>query len=295
MNSFTELWQSISGPETWISLGKTVLRLIIITCMAVIINKVGRRIIERTFKERRHSPIQLSNRREQTLSKLLKNVLVYLLSFIVIVMILDTFGVPVSTLLAGAGVAGLAIGFGAQSLVKDVISGFFIIFEDQFSVGDYILINNLEGTVEEIGLRTTKVQSWTGEQHIIPNGDISMVTNYSIHNGISVVEINVPYENDIKQVEILLDEIIAGLPNKYEEFVGIPEINGVTNLELSNFVIRVIAETLPGSQWAGERIIRKEVKDQLFQEGIEIPSPRIVVYSRDSQEDDNQVRKGAND
>lgn len=262
--------------------------------MAVIINKVGRRIIERTFKERRHSPIQLSNRREQTLSKLLKNVLVYLLSFIVIVMILDTFGVPVSTLLAGAGVAGLAIGFGAQSLVKDVISGFFIIFEDQFSVGDYILINNLEGTVEEIGLRTTKVQSWTGEQHIIPNGDISMVTNYSIHNGISVVEINVPYENDIKQVEILLDEIIAGLPNKYEEFVGIPEINGVTNLELSNFVIRVIAETLPGSQWAGERIIRKEVKDQLFQEGIEIPSPRIVVYSRDSQEDDNQVRKGAN-
>src|SRR5690625_1552052 len=129
-------------------------------------------------------------------------------------MVLETFGVPVSTLLAGAGVVGLAIGFGAQSLVKDIISGFFIIFEDQFSVGDYIMINSLEGTVEEIGLRTTKIESWTGEQHVIPNGDISIVTNYSIHNGISVVEVNVPYENDINEVKRLLDEIISGLPNK---------------------------------------------------------------------------------
>ena len=294
MNSFTELWQSISGPETWISLGKTVLRLIVIIVMSIIINRIGKRIIEQLFKEKRHSPILLSNRREQTLSRLLKNVLTYIISFIVIVMVLDEFGVPVSTLLAGAGVVGLAIGFGAQSLVKDIISGFFIIFEDQFSVGDYIMINSLEGTVEEIGLRTTKIESWTGEQHVIPNGDISIVTNYSIHNGISVVEVNVPYENDINEVERLLDEIISGLPNKYEEFVSIPEINGVTNLELSNFVIRVIAETLPGSQWAGERIIRKEVKDQLFNQGIEIPSPRIVVYSRDRQEEEDQARKGAN-
>src|SRR5690625_6943781 len=104
-------------------------------------------------------------------------------------MVLETFDVNIGALLAGAGIAGLAIGFGAQSLVKDVISGFFIIFEDQFSVGDYILINNLEGTVEEIGLRTTKVQSWTGEQHIIQNGDISMVIIYSIHNGLSFVEL----------------------------------------------------------------------------------------------------------
>src|SRR5690625_7480604 len=122
--------------------------------MAVIINKIGRGIIERTFQERRHSPIQLSNRREQTLSKLLKNVLVYLLSFIVIVMILDTFGVPVSTLLAGAGVSGLAIGFGAQCMVKDVISGFFIIFDDKFSVVVSILINNVDGTVEDIEFST---------------------------------------------------------------------------------------------------------------------------------------------
>lgn len=285
-----ELWEYISGPEMWFSLGKISFKIISIIILAVFINQIGRRIIDRLFTGRRHMPIQLSSRREQTLSKLLKNVLLYLLTFIVIVMILDTFDVPVSTLLAGAGVAGLAVGFGAQSLVKDIISGFFIIFEDQFSVGDYVNINGLEGTVEEIGLRTTKIQSWTGEQNIIPNGDISLVTNYSIHNGLSVVDINVPYENDIKQVETLLEEIITAIPDKYEEFVGTPEINGVTNLELSNFVIRVIAETLPASQWAGERIIRKEVKEQLFKHGIDIPSPRIVVYSKDREEDENSER-----
>src|SRR5690625_1639850 len=205
--------------------------------LGIIINKIGKRIIERTFLNRRHLPIQISSRREQTLSKLLTNILMYLIAFIVIVMILDILGVPISTLLAGAGVAGLAIGFGAQSLVKDVISGFFIIFEDQFSVGDYIMIHNMEGTVEEIGLRTTKIQGWTGEQYVIPNGDISLVTNYSIHNGLAVVEINIPYENDVREVEQYLERIISDLPNKYEEFTSPPEIHGVTNLELSNFEI----------------------------------------------------------
>lgn len=293
MKALTELWAYISQPEIWISLSEVILKIIFIIILGIIINKIGNKIVERTFSSRKHIRINMSDRREKTLSKLLKNVLVYVIGFIVIVMVLETMGVPVSTLLAGAGVAGLAIGFGAQSLVQDIISGFFIIFEDQFSVGDYIKIENFEGTVEEIGFRTTKLEAWTGEQYVIPNGDITFVTNYSIHNGLSIVEINIPYENDVQQVERLLDGIIAQLPNKYEEFVGAPEINGVTKLEMSNFVIRVIAETSPGSQWAGERIIRKEVKDQLFKHDIDIPSPRIVVYSRNSEEEDNRVRKGA--
>jgi len=295
LHSIEKLWEYLSQPEVWISFGEIILKIFTIIMLGIIINKIGKRIIERAFLNRRHLPIQISSRREQTLSKLLTNILMYLIAFIVIVMILDILGVPISTLLAGAGVAGLAIGFGAQSLVKDVISGFFIIFEDQFSVGDYIMIHNMEGTVEEIGLRTTKIQGWTGEQYVIPNGDISLVTNYSIHNGLAVVEINIPYENDVREVEQHLERIISDLPNKYEEFTSPPEIHGVTNLELSNFVIRVIAETWPSYQWAGERIIRKEVKEQLFKQGIDIPSPRIVVYSRDRQEDnEHHIRKGAN-
>src|SRR5699024_7860726 len=275
----------LSQPEVWISFGEIILKIFTIIMLGIIINKIGKRIIERAFLNRRHLPIQISSRREQTLSKLLTNILMYLIAFIVIVMILDILGVPISTLLAGAGVAGLAIGFGAQSLVKDVISGFFIIFEDQFSVGDYIMIRNMEGTVEEIGLRTTRIQGWTGEQYVIQNEDISLVTNYSIHYGLAVVEMNITYENDVHEIELHLERIISDLPNKYEELTSSPEIAGVTNSELSNFVIRVIEQTWSSYQWAGERIIRKEVKEQLFKQGIDIPSPRIVVYSRDRQED----------
>src|SRR5690625_4630327 len=263
-----ELWEYISGPDLWLGLGKITLKIGGIVLLAMIINQIGKRFIDGIFNSERPSnkrrPLQLSNRREKTLSKLLKNILLYLLTFIVIVMILDTFDVPVSTLLAGAGVAGLAIGFGAQSLVKDMISGFFIVFEDQFSVGDYVDIGGFEGDVEEVGFRTTKIQSWTGEQIIIPNGDISLVTNYSAHNGLAVVEVKVPYESDMNQIEALINEVIIELPNRYDEFVGIPEIAGVTDLDLSNFAIRIVAETAPVMHWSAERIIRKEVKEKLF-------------------------------
>ena len=106
-------------------------------------------------------------------------------------LILGQVGLNLGPLLAGAGVLGLAIGFGAQSLVKDVITGFFIIFEDQFGVGDVIQIDQFKGTVEEIGIRVTRIKSWTGEVHIIPNGNIKQVTNFSTYNSIAVVDVSI--------------------------------------------------------------------------------------------------------
>src|SRR5699024_3469987 len=145
-----------------------------------------------------------------------------------------------------------------------------IVFEDQFSVGDYVTVAGVEGTVEEIGLRTTKILSWTGELNVVPNGNITQVTNYSVHNGLAVVDVNIPYESDVEKAELIIEQIAT-----------VPEIIGVQSLETSHFVIRVIAETLPVYQWAGARIIRKEIKQGLYREDIDIPSPRIVVYSRD--------------
>ncbi len=289
--SFVSFLDYLSGPDLWVTIGKVVLRLILILGLGLIAKIIGNKIIDAIFKERKNMPIQItSTRREQTLRNLLKSVLSYVLSFIVIVMILDVFHIPIGTLLAGAGVAGLAIGFGAQSLVQDIISGFFIIFEDQFSVGDYVSVSGAEGTVETIGFRTTKIQGWTGEQYVIPNGNITQVVNYSIHNGLSVVDINLPYESDIAHAEKIIEEIINDLPEKHHVFRGKPVVYGVQMLELSNYVIRVVAETEPVYQWAGERIIRKEVKEGLFQQGIDIPSPRIVVYSNER----NQLKKEEN-
>ena len=286
-NELDKFWEYISGPDLWLAIGSAAFRIVLIIIIATFIIRMSKKIIYRVFsdhKRKRATPIRITARRENTLKKLSANVISYVVYFIAFIMILDNvLGFNVGALLAGAGVAGLAIGFGAQNLVRDIISGFFIIFEDQFSVGDYVLVSGVEGTVEEIGLRTTKVLSWTGEMNVFPNGDITQVTNYSVNNGLSVVDINIPYESDIDIAEQIIEDKAKTLPKKYEEIVSEPEILGVQSLEESHFVIRVVAETEPSLQWFGERMIRKEMKEALYSQGIDIPSPRLVMYSRNER------------
>src|SRR5690625_352424 len=264
-------------------LGKGFFRIVLIWVLATLVIRIGRKVTEQLFQNKQRGPIRITARREATLKKLIQNMLSYVIYFIAFIMTLESVGIEIGPLLAGAGVAGLAIGFGAQNLVRDIISGFFIIFEDQFSVDDYVLVSGVEGTVEEIGLRTTKILSWTGEMNVFPNGDITQVTNYSVNNGLSVVDINIPYESDIDTAEKIIEDIAKTLPKKYEEIVSEPEILGVQSLEESHFVIRVVAETEPSLQWFGERMIRKEMKEGLYSQGIDIPSPRLVMYSRNER------------
>ncbi|RWZ54793.1 mechanosensitive ion channel family protein [Halobacillus fulvus] len=252
--------------------------------MAFIVIKVGRRIVTQFFTNRKKGPFRISQRREATLNKLVLNTLSYVVYFIAAIMILETFSINIGALLAGAGVAGLAIGFGAQNLVRDVISGFFIIFEDQFSVGDYIQTSGVEGFVEEIGLRTCKVKAWTGEVHILPNGNVTQVTNYSIHNSIAVVDVSIAYEEDIEQAEKAIQELLEEMPERYEEMLDVPKLLGVQTLGASDVVMRIIAEVNPMEHWAIAREMRKEVKNRLDQVGIEIPFPRMVMYSRQEEE-----------
>lgn len=291
MNWLTNAWHSIYTYLTegalWIGLGQVILKIIVIIILAYVFKNIGSKVIDGIFSNKRHMPLKstTNGKREQTLNNLSKNILSYFLMFVVVMMILDTFHVPIKTMLAGAGVAGLAIGFGAQNLVKDVIAGFFIIFENQFSVGDYIEIGDIEGDVLIVGMRNTKLRSYFGQTYIIPNGQINVLTNYSASNGFAMVEVNIPYETDILAVEKLVAETLINLPEKHDLFVGMPEINGVQALELSNYVLRIRAETIPVMQWEGARIIRKEVKGNLFENGIEIPSPRMVVYSKDEEKE----------
>ncbi|HLS08913.1 mechanosensitive ion channel family protein [Lentibacillus sp.] len=286
----TDLWEYITGPDLWLEIGEALLQAIAIIVIAIIVVRLGNKVIWRLFENRSRGPIRITERREITIKKLIQNTMKYTVYFIAFIMVLDgAFGLEIRALLAGAGVAGLAIGFGAQNLVRDIISGFFIIFEDQFSVGDYIRTAGVEGYVEEIGMRTTKIESWTGEQHVLPNGSVTQVTNYSIHNGLAVVDINVPYENDVVAAEQIIDDVAKTLPDQYEAIVRVPEIIGVQSLETSHYTIRVIAETLPSYQWAGARIIRKEVKEVLYKEGIQIPAPRLVMYSRNQEPNSLQI------
>ena len=212
--------------------------------------------------------------------KLLENVLTYVVYFIAIMSILAALTIDVKAMLAGAGIVGLAVGFGAQSLVKDIITGFFIIFEDQFSVGDYVRIGQFEGTVEEIGLRTTKINSFTGEIHILPNGSIVEVTNFSLYNSVAVLDIGIAYEGDLEYAEKVLQEYLETTTEKYPELVKTPELLGVQQFGASEVILRIVAESLPMKHWYMGRQLRKDIKRVLDEHGVEIPFPRMVMYSR---------------
>lgn len=283
--SFSNLISFLSSDELWKWVIATFSRILIIIVLAYVAKFIGNRVIDSVFKERSRIPLRLTtNRREQTLKNLLRNILSYVIVFIVILMILDTFEVPIKTMLAGAGVVGLAVGFGAQNLVKDIIAGFFIIFEDQFAVGDYIETGDIEGDVEVIGLRTTKLRSFYGQTYVIPNGQMHIINNYSVSNGFAMVEIKIPYEANHHEVEQMVEGVLERIPSQHDVFVGRPFISGVKDFEYSSYILRIRAETLPVMQWEGARIIRKEIKENLFENGIDIPSPRVVVSMKDKKE-----------
>jgi small conductance mechanosensitive channel len=269
---------------TWVAIGAGIIKIIIIAVIANIIIRIGKVTIHNIFKIRDRSPLRTSERREETLSKLLDNVLSYVIYFIAIMMVLSVLGIDVKALLAGAGIVGLAIGFGAQSLVKDILSGFFIIFEDQFSVGDHIRVGQFEGDVEAIGLRTTKIKSWTGELHILPNGSITQVTNFSLNNSVIAIDVSIAYQEDIDKAERVIKELLEKLPEQYVDLIKAPELLGVQNIGPSEIVLRIIAETLPMKHFYIARLIRKEVKLKLDENGIEIPFPRLVMFTRDGQQ-----------
>ncbi|MFZ5597392.1 MAG: mechanosensitive ion channel family protein [Bacillota bacterium] len=223
----------------------------------------------------------IENRRAKTMESLLKNITTYLVFFVAGIMILQALNIDTGPILASAGILGLAVGFGAQNLVKDVISGFFIIFEDQFSVGDYVEIGGVTGTVEEIGLRACKIRQWTGQLHIIPNGGIAQIANYSRGYMMAVVTVGIAYEEDIdRTIEVLRQECLAAradLPSILED----PEVQGVTALGDSSVSIRTVARTVPGEQWNVERELMKRFKKALHRANIEIPYPRRVVTYRE--------------
>ncbi|MBT2733178.1 mechanosensitive ion channel family protein [Bacillus sp. ISL-7] len=272
------LIDKFQNEDTWLNMGEALLKILVILIITNILIRIGKLMIHNIFKIRNLSPLNTSDRREETLSRLLDNVLSYVVYFIAFMMILSVLGIDVKALIAGAGVVGLAVGFGAQSLVKDIISGFFIIFEDQFSVGDHVRIGQYEGNVETIGLRTTKIKSWTGELHILPNGSIIEVTNFSINNSIAVVDIAIAYGEDIAKAEKVIEDTIQFMPAQYEELVKAPELLGIQTMGATEVVLRVVAETQPMKQAAVSRNIRRDIKLQLDENGIKAPNPRVVMY-----------------
>ncbi|QYA43636.1 mechanosensitive ion channel family protein [Macrococcoides bohemicum] len=276
----------------WLNIATDILWSIMLIIIAVIIVRIVNKFIEQFFRVRRKTNFSQSTKRDTTLIKLLQNIASYVIWFIVLTTILSNFGVKVESIIAGAGIAGIAIGFGAQTLVKDVITGFFIIFENQFDVGDYVRINTTgttvaEGTVQSIGLRSTRIKSFTGELTILPNGTMNEIVNFSVNNSIAIFDISVSSEENISHIESLLQPYLLTLPEKYADLVKAPEMLGVEMVSAGETKIRMSAETLPNNHVKVSRILRGDIKEFLDQNGIHVPMPRVVMYNQPNKGDHN--------
>ena len=223
-----------------------------------------------------------AERRAETLGSVLTNTARALVVAFFLLMTLQEFGVNISPLVAGAGVAGVALGFGAQSLVKDVLSGFFLLMENQFGVGDIISVEDKHsGIVERMTLRVTQLRDSEGRAHFIPNGSIVRVVVLSKDFARAQVDVEVGFDADPDRVFEVLREVgkavHADLPNQAVEPT---EVKGVETLTPSGFTIRTLTKTAPGAQWDVARELRRRILLAFREAGIEIPYPRRVVHHR---------------
>jgi small-conductance mechanosensitive channel len=217
--------------------------------------------------------------RGTTLAQLIKSASRYVIYFIAAITILDTLGIEITPILAGAGIVGLAVGFGAQNLVKDVISGFFIIFDNQMEVGDYVQINgNIEGTVEEIGLRVTRIREFSQRLHYVSNGEITRITNYNRDQMRPMIAVTVPYEENQTKVHDTLQQVCDQLTKRFAPYVIEPfSIFGVTNLGSNGVEYTLMAVTTPDEYWMVQREMRKAVVHTFNEKGIEFAYPRQIL------------------
>src|SRR3954465_13743397 len=236
-------------------------------------------VLRRHLEPGEHPTSPLSGRRVQraeTMGSLLKSVTSIVIFTVFAITVIAELGYPVAPLIASAGIIGVALGFGAQSLVKDFLSGIFMIFEDQYGVGDSIDLGEVSGTVEAVSLRVTRLRDVDGTVWYVRNGEILRVGNQSQNWSRSVVDITVGYKEDVTRVRRILKEVAHDLwedERFHDKIIEEPEVWGVQSLGPDSVVVRVTLKTLPQQQWNVSREMRERVKSRFDEEGIEMPRP----------------------
>ena len=216
--------------------------------------------------------------RGETVGKLMASVIRYMSFVVAFFLVLSAWGVETPTLLAGAGIIGLGLSFGAQSLIEDIIAGLFIIFEKQFVVGHIVEINDRRGIVREIGIRTTKIEDLNGDVLIINNSDIRGIINTSIELSTAISDVGIEYSEDIHKVEALIQKNLVEMKKKIPEIIEGPYYMGVEALADSSVVVRLQARCDEINKNRVRRAMNREIKLLFDQEGINIPFNQIVVH-----------------
>ncbi|SUY48536.1 mechanosensitive ion channel family protein [Clostridium putrefaciens] len=286
LSSFIQINDQFIGiGKFWVSMEKIqgfffkILNIIFIVAIMFVMVKLGTKFIDKFIKKQSKMKVSLDVKKASTLGTLLKSILRYTVYFFGMASILTQIVGPISLTFAGMG--GVAIGFAAQNFVKDIINGFFILFEDQFTVDDYIDIEQKSGIVEGIGLRLTKIRDFNGDLHLIPNGNINTVTNHSRGSMRVLIDVDIAREEDIDNVVDILNSICENFKNN-ENIVDGPKVIGVTAIKEFGFTVRVVGRAKPMTQWECENALRKEIKNTLDLHKVKVPYPKRVVIKGDS-------------
>lgn len=274
----------ISSIEIWLkeTLGEfyspvmIFLKVAIIILAAFLAVKIGSYIIKRVFAKRKKTRIFTDEKKINTMATLSLSVYKYAVYIIAAVVILtDVF--KLTSVLAAAGVGGIAIGLGAQSLIKDVLSGFFIVLEDHFAVGDLITIDGMTGTVEQMELRVTKIRNFNGDLYIIPNGEITTITNHTRGDKAVLVDIPVAYSSDINKAFEIAGHVCTIVSDEFDIFIEEPRVLGITELGNNSLNLRIFAKTQPNQQWGVERRIRKLIMEKFSENNIKFYDRNKIV------------------
>lgn len=227
-----------------------------------------------------------SVQRARTLGSVLNNTATWIIASTVLILVLSELGFSVTALVASAGIIGAALGFGAQSVVKDVLNGLFMVFEDQLGVGDVVDLGMAEGVVERVGIRITEIRDVSGTLWFVRNGEILRVGNHTQDWSRVILDLPVPYESNIDEMQnVLLESAksFAASPEWRRKVVEDPEVWGIQSLSAEAITLRLVVKVRAGEQWAAERALYRALKDSLDQRQVDIPPlNRMVVDNRDN-------------
>jgi small conductance mechanosensitive channel len=280
-------WSNVVIGKPLAIVGLVVLGLVIRWMLQRLVNRIARRAERGVLPERVESPVAARRKqRAATMAGLLNSIITVILIAVIGTMVLSVIGVNIAPIIASAGIIGLALGFGAQSLVKDFLAGIFVFIEDQYGVGDVVDVGDASGTFEAVTLRMTRLRDVKGTVWYVPNGQILRVGNQSQNWSRAVIDVQVGPDEDLVHVQHVLRDIAHDMWED-DDYNGIiieePEVTGVEDITLDAITVRLMVKTAPLQQWAVARTLRQRIKARFDHEGIEIPFSQRMVWHREEK------------